>query len=123
MLTPFPLPLPSGIVVDIAKPTDLRPLAAEVRTSGRRDVQGKLSAWLLLSLKLRGRTEIIGLGMLPDGEVVTTGAVEAVDGDKAIRTMDGETYELDWKADDLHPGVLEQFWKALRTRGLVEART
>jgi hypothetical protein len=121
MITPFPTPLPSGIVVDIAKPADLLALAGEVRTHGRHAVQGTLEAWHLISLKGRGRTEIIGLGWLANGNVWATSAVQVLDGETAIRVATGETYRLDGKAGTLPQQALEHLWKTLRDRGLVEA--
>jgi hypothetical protein len=121
MITPFPTPLPSGITVDLAKPADLLALAGEVRTHGRHAVHGTLEAWHLVSLKGRGRTEIIGLGWLADGNVWATSAVQVLDGENAIRVASGDVYLLDGKAGNLHPQALEHLWKTLRDRGLVEA--
>jgi hypothetical protein len=123
MNTPFPYPLSAGLIVDIATPADLAPLAGEVRAHGRRNAPGTLRAWHLIALKSPTRTEVIGLGWLPDGEIITTSPIKTVDGG-TILTATGETYVLGLPCSKLYGTIpsdqLEHFWMTLRARGLIE---
>jgi hypothetical protein len=121
MITPFPLPLPSGIVVDLAAATDLAPLSGPVRHRGN---ISPLQAWFPVVLRQPGQAKalsVVVVGMVGGAEPCAF-QVQTLDGEQTVRAASGEIYALRSRASELHPRQLRELWITLRSLGLVETR-
>jgi hypothetical protein len=119
MITPFPVSLSGGITVELADRKDLIRVAGNVPV-GRHQGRETVAVWLPFALRGPKRTTVVIVGFVGGAEPCAL-AVQALDGENAVRTTNGKVYRLGVQAADLHLRHLSELWQAVREWGLVDA--